>query len=223
VKVARPVWARGKGGDNFKALPMGIYAIRTSENKGESIMNYSNEDLMKIINRKPLGDFCPYIDWLEEQDNMFFNDFIEELKSCELIEMDVNYTQGCGYASYIDIFCYKSDGSSTVIKKYGKSIDGITIYLCKLAPVAVFGSGHMGKSDRGSSYYTLDKDGVGSLPEGEWSDVLSVIKQKLKKYGIQVLGKHYISKPLGFKTKIHTIFAEEDNYKIFDAFFYFED
>jgi hypothetical protein len=34
VKVARPVWARGKGRDNFKALPMSIDVILEEESDG---------------------------------------------------------------------------------------------------------------------------------------------------------------------------------------------
>jgi len=186
-------------------------------------MNFSNEDLMKVINRKPLGDFCPYEDWVEKQESTFFDNIINDLRSCELIDMEIDYTHGCGYASYIDIFCYKSDGSSTEIIDDTKFIDGIKIYLCKLAPVAVYGESRMGKSDSGASYYILNECGVGTLPDGDWSDVMSALKNTFKKHDVQILEKSYISKPLEFKTKIHTIFAEEDAYTVFDAFFYFED
>lgn len=129
---------------------------------------------------------------------------------------------GSGYASYVYLFCYKKDGSSTTQKDSVYYTKGISIYICRLAPVAVFGEDERTKHSRGGSYGFLRPDLIGSTPKGVWQAIVETLQRNLGSYNISMLGKDYVSRELPFKANIPTI-LNEGTFKIFDAFFYWED
>ncbi|MBM7661035.1 hypothetical protein JOC85_001807 [Bacillus mesophilus] len=146
---------------------------------------------------------------------------------------------GSGYASYVDFFCYRKDGSSIVDTKYIEKdsltsiqIEGLVIYISRLAPVAI-----IGKDERHKAIIDSEEirdeffSGMGMISKPQ--EVISTsseflindfheIKQKLESAGYSILEKEYLSQPLPFKTKIPT-FTDPRQYKVFDAIFYWMD
>lgn len=186
-------------------------------------MNYSDEKLQKVINGELIGDFYPYHSGTNNQVIYYLKELVARLERSKILKIDADFkSYGSGYASYVDIFCYKRDGSSTEKKNNDLWIDGISIYLCKHAPVAVFGANKKTKGNKSGSYGFLDPFSVGSIPPGSWELALDFIKDKLGEYKIQILSKRYVMQQLSFKTDIRTV-LNNDGYKVFDTFFYWED
>ena len=82
MKVARPVWGGGKGGDNFKALPITIGSFYKNEQccgsgfqRFPEGYGYAYED--PVYQRKKSGNV-----YLSAKD--IFSDFIEKIFNCFL-------------------------------------------------------------------------------------------------------------------------------------------
>lgn len=145
------------------------------------------------------------------------------MERSRLLKFDADFrSYGSGYASYVDVFCYKKDGSSIENKHGDLWIDGISIYLCKHTPVAIFGPNKKIKGIRTGSYGMLSPYSVGEIPSGIWDEELKFIKEKLEEYKIEFLTKRVVKGQLSFETEIRTV-LNNDGYKVFDALFYWED
>jgi len=53
MKVARPVWGGGKGGDNFKALPITIVSIHKNAECGWSF-HIGRAEILRYVCQVPL-------------------------------------------------------------------------------------------------------------------------------------------------------------------------
>ena len=149
---------------------------------------------------------------------------VSDIDSSKVIKVEADFTSyGSGYASYVDVFCYKRDGSSMKVTEHGQDISGIALYLCKLAPVAVWGENSKSKHSKGGCYGFLSPETVESLPEGDWNEFMFILKDKLNKHRIEILKKRYVRQALDFDTKIPTLLNTNNAYKVFDALFYWED
>lgn len=203
-------------------------------------LQFTNEQLQTMISEVPIGDTFPYNTKDKNQiekhiKNLFYTLNRSKSLKCEAI-LD-HY--GSGYASYVDFFCYKRDGSSKLSEKYIEKdsqtsiqLEGLVIYISRLAPVAI-----IGKDDRYK--YIIDNDKIKdeffgamsmiSKPEGVLDepphfmvDEFREIKHILTHEGYTILNKQYLSQNLSFKTKIST-FTDPRQYKVFDAIFYWMD
>lgn len=203
-------------------------------------MQFTNEQLQTMISEEPIGEIFPY----NTKDKSLIEKHIEELfytlNRSESFKCEAIFDHyGSGYASYVDFFCYKRDGSSKLSEKYIEKdsltsikLEGLVIYISRLAPVAI-----IGKDDR----YKYIKDnekvkegsfgamGMISRPEGVLDDPphfmvdeFREIKQILNHHGYSILNKQYLSQNLLFQTKIST-FTDQTQYKVFDAIFYWMD
>lgn len=186
---------------------------------------YSNEQLIRIIETKPVGNFYPYN--TDEYDYDAVDEYISKvvgsLASIRSIEFEADFeSYGSGYASYVDVFCWKRDGSSSEQRDGVFWIDGIRIYICRLAPVAVMGVGQITKHDTGGSSDYIEPRFVNELPSSDWEDEIYQIKNILESNFLTILDREYVNQPLDFEAKIPTILADKP-YKIFDALFYWED
>lgn len=111
---------------------------------------FSKEELIKIINCQSIGSFFPYHGGSEEDIEKYIKAIITDINNSSIIQADADYSMyGSGYASYVDVFCYKKDGTSTVQKDGVYYISGILLYICRLAPVAVFGKDEISRHSRG--------------------------------------------------------------------------
>jgi hypothetical protein len=178
-------------------------------------INFSNDELKRIIETKPIGNFHPYN--MEEYNHDAVNDYISKVVGSLAAIHNIRYeadfdSYGSGYASYVDVFCWKRDGSSSEEREDVLWIDGIRIYICRLAPVAVIGKGQVTKHARGGSSDYIESSSVNVLPSGDWKQEVEGIRNILK----------MVNQLLSFEAEIPTILANKP-YKMFDAFFYWED
>lgn len=133
--------------------------------------------MLKIIKVEIIGGFFPYSGGLRSQVVSYLKELVDRLERLRLLIMGADFrSYGSIYTSYIDVFCYKRDGSSTLIHNNEHWINGISIYLCKHAPVAVLGPNTNTKGIRNGSYGILDYSSVGSIPAGNWEETVMVIK-----------------------------------------------
>ena len=188
-------------------------------------IKFTNEEIKRIIEMKTVGNFYPYD--VKENDEKAIDDYLRQVVGSLArvnnltYEADFNH-YGSGYASYVDCFCWKRDGSSTKIEDREQSIDGIRIYLSRLAPIAVFGEGLVTKHTNGGSSDFLSNTTVGTLPPGDWNIQIQGIRKQLESFNFQILEREYLNQFLPFKATIPTIMSDPP-YRLFDAFFYWED
>lgn len=188
-------------------------------------ITFTNKELQRIIAGDPIGEFYPYN--MKEYNHKEIDNYISKVVGSFrgirnlLNEADFN-SYGSGYASYVDVFCWKRDGTSTYVDEYETTMDGIRIYINRLAPIAILGSDQVTKHRNGGSSGFIHSHTVDSLPPGDWAEQIAGIKEVLEKYHYKVMEKSYLNQPLPFKAIIPTIFANPP-YKVFDALFYWED
>jgi hypothetical protein len=171
----------------------------------------TNELLEKLIAGKSVGASKSAV-----------KNVLHELEQSKQIAVESDGSYGSGYASYLDIFCFKKDGSSTRVSGQSTTIDGIALYLCKLAPVAVMGAMTKTKSKNGGSSSFLRPEDLNKLPAGNWDAVIFEIKHKLEKQNFVLLEPKILKQKMPFEAKIPTILGDPP-YQIFDAFFHWED
>lgn len=186
---------------------------------------FSNEELKRIIETNPVGDFYPFN--LKEYNDVAADEYISKVVGSLAAIKNLAYetefdSYGSGYASYVEVFCYKKDGSSSEERDGVLGIDGIRIYVCRLTPVAVIGKGKVTKHDKGGGSDFLPSQNVDVLPSGDWEEMAGGIRDVLARYHFKVLDSKYVNLPLPFKAEIPTIIGDSP-YKIFDAIFYWED
>ncbi|WP_159882789.1 hypothetical protein [Paenibacillus puerhi] len=188
-------------------------------------INFSNDDLKRIIETKPVGNFYPYNikEYNHDAVNEYISKVVGSLASVNNINHEADFrSYGSGYASYVSIFCWKKNGSSSKEQEGVLYIDGIRIYVCRVTPVAVIGKGQVTKHARGGSSDYIESNKVDVLPSGDWNQEVWGIRDVLESYNFTVLDRNFVNQPFPFEAKIPTILAEEP-YKLFDAFFYWED
>jgi hypothetical protein len=175
-------------------------------------MLFSDDDLKRLIEFEPIG--APFD----------VQRVIRGLMRSRLLEVSVAPdSYGGGTASYFDVFCAKRGGQSTVKKDGVDYIDGIAVYLSRLAPVAVFGPMLHTRHPTGGSSSFLTAEIIGDCPAGDWSKEISEITKILTRYyGITILDRADLVKKLPFEAKIPTCFKRK-GYQVFDAVFYYDD
>jgi hypothetical protein len=171
----------------------------------------TNELLEKLIAGKSVGGSKSAV-----------KNVLHDLEQSKQIAVESDDSYGSGYASYLDVFCFKKDGSSSRVSGFTTIIDGISLYLCKLAPVAVMGAMTKTKSKNGGSSSFLRPEDLNKLPSGDWSQVIIEIKLKLEKQNFILLEPKSLKQEMPFETYIPTIIGDPP-YQIFDAFFHRED
>lgn len=191
-------------------------------------MKFSNDILKRIIDVRTVEEFYPYTGEsfaeIGNEVDYFIKQVVNQFKNSKVITIETEFDHyGSGFASYVDVFITKKDGSS--IKEIDDItwIQGVSLYLCRLAPVAVFGKNEKTKDKNGGgSFGFLREDNVGTTPEGNWEEIIDEVTNVLKQNQIQLLNRDLIMKPLEFEIEIHTI-LKDSNYNIFDVLFYWED
>ncbi len=147
---------------------------------------------------------------------------IHDLEKSKNIQIESEDGYGSGYASYLDVFCFKKDGSASRVSGLSTITEGIALYLCKFAPVAVMGAMTKTKSKNGGSSSFLRPEDLDKLPTGNWDAVLAEIKYKLEKQNFVLLEPRVLKQKMPFEANIPTILGDPP-YQIFDAFFHWED
>jgi hypothetical protein len=206
-------------------------------------MEFSNEQLKALISRNFVGQLYPYNTSEQGKVEKYIQQLFQKMNTSDKIICAGEFMHyGSGYASYVDLFCYKKDGSGDIEERYIEKdqitsikIEGLTVYVSRLAPVAVISRQQRYKSIREfgqkrDEYYSgftfIEPNEVMTNLNGFMEEEFEELTKKLKEAGYFILDKEYITKPLQFKTKIHTLLSIPDfgdTYKIFDAIFYWTD
>jgi hypothetical protein len=143
---------------------------------------------------------------------------VDELRDIHGIELELeNNSYGSGYASYWDVFCYSKSGVQ--VKGDRTHFEGLGLYLCCLAPVAVLGGAEKTKTKNSSSGGFLRPDELEPLPQEPW---VQTVHAKLEKRGFALPSQKFLRQPLPFAARVATILGDPP-YTIFDAFFHWED
>ncbi len=186
-------------------------------------MDFSNDELKRIISGKPVGNIYPYNTGDTNEIEKYLRDLYYKLNRSGLIKCHGEFAHyGSGYASYIDLFCLKRNEINPPENALGKL--GIVVYISRLAPVAVFG--YDDRTETGFCFLDPLHSDFGKLPDGDWDNEFLEIKSKIEAAGIHFLEKEYVEQPLAFTADIPTILTIPDMgdvYRNFDAFFYWED
>lgn len=179
------------------------------------------KQLQSIIDMNPVGDTFPYFGGSEQDIENHLKAVVATLRHSPLLDVEAEFNHyGSGYASYVHVFCAKSNRQSTVRRGDTDWIDGIAVYLARLAPIATYGVEQRTRHLRGGSRGFLESRHVGQLPNGDWSNELYKIVTTLENFGFILPSLEELCEPLPFKAKIPTIFNSEC---VFDAIFYWED
>lgn len=186
-------------------------------------MPLSDAELRSLIAGRPFGPGTPYAGG-EAAIEKHLRKAVAGLARSSLVEVEADFGHyGSGYASYVDVFCPKRGGRSTMEANGVRRIDGLVIYLSRLAPLATYGPSQRTRHATGGSADYLDAGRVGRLPPGDWSAVRDEVQTKLVRYyGFTLLGQDELSCLLPFNADIPTVISNRP-YRVFDAVFYWED
>jgi hypothetical protein len=187
-------------------------------------MEITIEILKRVSDGETAGEVAAYQSGSENTIENHLKATINDLEQSNKIQVDLDSSYESGFASYAEVFCFKKDGSSTQTEHNRTSIDGITVLLCALAPIAVLGATHLthDKNSGITSSNQLRPEGLNVWPSGDWIDVINEIHRVLEKNQFTIYGSEEMKQVLPFETWIATIFAEPP-YQVFDAFFQFYD
>lgn len=187
-------------------------------------MSLSDAELRSLIAGRPFGPGTVYEGGDEAAITGFLRGVVAGLARSALVEVEADFKHyGSGYASYVDVFCAKRGGRSTTEVNGVRWIDGLVIYLSRLAPVAALGPSQRTRHRTGGSSDYLDAGKVGVLPPGDWSAEWNEVHAKLTdRYGLTLLDRDELNRRLPFTADIATVLADRP-YRVFDAVFYWED
>jgi|GEM_PF-6912823 hypothetical protein len=184
-------------------------------------MDLNESNIKSVVNGVPVGDFSPFSDSEVEACDAYAKKLCKKIEECYSLEVISELdSYGSGYASYFDLFVTKRDKSQYTQKEGYVEIKGISLYISRVAPVAVYGQGQRTRSENGGSYGFLDASAVGAEPSGDWSAELDQIRNYLNIYKYSLLSRSEVNKTLWFDVFVPTILGSET---VFDALFYWAD
>lgn len=206
----------------------------------------SDDSLNSMIRGEPVGDQWPYAGGSKRDIAKHLKKVVSKLKRLPGVAVEAEFRHyGSGYASYVDVFCYPRNGSSQQKRDGVLHIVGLSVYLSRLAPLAVLGSGEKTRFKSGGGYSFLEASTVTSIllalfprvrggcsflaastvdsvPDGDWLGFVQGIRTKINDCGFTFLDRETVLQPLPFEADIPTILSEPP-YNNFDAVFYWED
>jgi hypothetical protein len=131
---------------------------------------------------------------------------------------------GSGYASYVDVFITKRDGSMRRSENGWTNVEGLPLALCRLAPLAALfnpdiqSSGPGGAGSRGMPELSLVTDTA--FPG--WEEEHRQIRQVLDRHDIALLDSQVLSLPIETELRVETVLGSAP-YSVFDAWFHWMD
>lgn len=183
----------------------------------------TGERLRRIISGTAVGDIWPYADGTEAEIEGYLKRVVADLDRTPSLDAKADFDHyGSGYASYVHVFCSKSKGRSTTRRGTTDWIDGFSVYLCRLAPVAAYGPSQRTRHAQGGSADFLSPHTVGETPRGEWVEEERELAAVLARHGFTLPDRVELCAPLPFRAEIPTVLTDPP-YQVFDALFYWED
>ncbi|WP_077601495.1 hypothetical protein [Oceanobacillus sojae] len=195
---------------------------------------FSDKQLQTIIEGNAVGNYFPYDTNNEQEIEAHIRRLFYRLKRIPDVRLEAEWNHfGSGYASFVEIFCYRKEDITVIKEKNGErelEISGIIVDICRLAPVAIMGEDKRFKTIDIATNEEL-AGGFGSLLDDprrvkvgkKFQTVERQLHQALEEFEYKNLDEAILKQPLTFKTKIATIYRKPREYKVMDALFYWED
>lgn len=145
-----------------------------------------------------------------------------------LPELTVHHAEfrhyGSGYASYVAVFLTKRDGSTQRSEQGWTHVEGLSLALCRLAPVAVLlkPSTRSSGPNGAGSYGLPDLLQVADADIPGWEAECRQIGQVLDRHDITLLRSKVLGQPLDAHLRIETVLGDPP-YRVFDAWFHWMD
>lgn len=197
---------------------------------------YSSEQLQGFINGEKIGESYPYDTKNAEEIEAYIKQLYYRIKRIPNMICEAEFDDfGSGYASFVELFCYRKEDVIVVkdkekygILEYEKT--GVLLNVSRLAPVFIYGEDERYQTVRvetmkkiSSSYSSLPGQ-INIFNRDKKFDELSYqLFQVLKEFGYEALDEGYANKSLPFEADIPTFYREPYEYRVLDALFYWED
>jgi hypothetical protein len=193
---------------------------------GKRSMEFSEGNLRAIfVALRPVGPSWPYDRGSAADIEAHLKDASALLERSPRLSVFTHRDHyGSGYASYVHLFCFKQKGKSASQNQGHTEIDGIDVYLCRLAPVAALGAGSQTRFvGGGMAYTTLSVEQVNQSPPGEWAWEINEIRTKLDRRGFVLPSQAELSQKLPFALKAKRYRPSYSPTCVFDAIFFWDE
>ena len=91
--------------------------------------------------QQPSVGAWPYAGGSELDVEQHLHSLVSDLERSALISVEADFNSfGCGYASFVEMFCFPKDGSSRKHSGFGEETLGLSVYVSRLVPVAAYGA-----------------------------------------------------------------------------------
>ncbi|MFA1549595.1 hypothetical protein [Actinomadura chokoriensis] len=151
---------------------------------------------------------------------------VEELHRLPLVAVEHAELDhyGSGYASYIDVFATKRDGSTRQTDEDGGvRIECLNVLLCRLAPIAcLLRPDDLWQTHDTSWSPSPNINRVIAAPDQSWADEFHQVKDLLDQRGISLIGPDLLTRPLPEGLEAKSNLANPAR-TIFDAWFHWPD
>ncbi|MFI7701984.1 hypothetical protein [Nonomuraea sp. NPDC049480] len=131
---------------------------------------------------------------------------------------------GSGYASYVEVFITKRDGSMRRSENGWTHVEGLSLALCRLAPLAALFEPDIRSSGPGGGggHGLPDLSRVADAAPPGWTEEYRQIGQVLDRHDIALLDSQVLSLPLEAELRVETVLGSPP-YSVFDAWFHWRD
>lgn len=195
-------------------------------------MTFSPSFLSTLAQGKTQGNFPPFSTGNWEDTEVYLKQVVGRIRDIHTIVIEADFNHyGTGFSSHIPLELSKKDKNDVSISINGafrtEETQGLILYLCRLAPYAVYGAGTWSVTYKNEEWdsefrHFLEPSIIDSLPETDWQHELRQIQDILHQYGIRILSKVEIAQKLDFELHIPTVLSDPP-YTVFDCFFYWAD
>lgn len=129
---------------------------------------------------------------------------------------------GCGYASYVEAWFYRSDGLFRLSSNLENDYTGLCVLLCRLAPVYCMFEGEKSWHRKGGASFLPDFDSVDEFETQVVKDLSIKVEPFLLEHGYFRIRRSEMSGRLRDDVKVPTILGGEF-LREYDAIFHWED
>lgn len=189
-------------------------------------MELSEANLQAMfVELRAVGLSAPYDGGCEEAIESHLRDVVASLQhSPRLVVEAYRDHYGSGYASYVHLFCSKRGQKSPSLQKGDTEIQGIDLYLCRLAPLAIYGAGSQTRfAAGGMAFSKLRVEQVGQSPPGDWTWEINEIRTRLAERGFEIPSPAELAAKLPCELKAKRYRPSYTPKCVFDAVFFWDE
>jgi hypothetical protein len=188
-------------------------------------MELSEPTLRKMfVELRAVGPAWPYDRGSEEDIATHLRDVVAFLQRSPRLVVEAQRDHyGSGYASYVHLFCHKRE-RKPASRPADSEIPGLDLYLCRLAPLAVYGAGAQTHYGQGAmSYSQLSVAVVGQSPPGDWTWEINELRTKLSRRGFEFPAPAALAAQLPFELKAKRYRPSFSPRCVFDAVYFWDE